>query len=475
MNNRKKELLYNTIILGFGQLVPKVFSFLAVPVLTSRLSVEEFGLYDLVLSTAGFLIPLWTLQIQQAVFRYLLAANSHQERQLWISNALGYVSISSAVFLPLIFGILYNKCISNRMILWICFLYLGEVFYQILGQSVRGIGKNLQYSKGVIWYAAINFALILFFMVGNMLDLERALMALAISYLVADIYLLLYTRLFRYVSRKTVCFKEMYRLLRFSVPILPSSLSLWVVNLSDRLLILRFLGEQANGIYSVANKIPSIYGTVYQIFNLAWTESASRASGDRDAEKYYSQMLHSLIFFLTGMMLLLLIITPFLFEILAGKEYDEAYLQVPVLYAGVYIYSFVNFYSGIYLALKQTGKVGYSSAAGAFLNVTANILLIKEYGLYAASWSTVSSYLVIVLYRGWDIKKYVKIRYDGKMILISSVFFLAGAFFCSLRSMTGIAGNAVVWVAYMGLYNRFWVNRVKEGVMKWIRSWKKNR
>lgn len=52
------------------------------------------------------------------------------------------------------------------------------------------------------------------------------------------------------------------------MPIVPSSIALWVVNLSDRLIIINFMGAAANGIYAVANKIPSLYSAAYGI--LIW-------------------------------------------------------------------------------------------------------------------------------------------------------------------------------------------------------------
>lgn len=73
MVDRNKELAINTVILGIGQLIPKFLAIVLLPLLTSYLTTEEYGNYDLILSIASLLIPVVTMQIQQAVFRYLLA------------------------------------------------------------------------------------------------------------------------------------------------------------------------------------------------------------------------------------------------------------------------------------------------------------------------------------------------------------------------------------------------------------------
>lgn len=72
MVNRTNKLIRNTIILGFGQFLPKLVSLITLPILTAGLTTSEYGIYDLILSTQSLLIPLMTLQIQQAIFRKLI-------------------------------------------------------------------------------------------------------------------------------------------------------------------------------------------------------------------------------------------------------------------------------------------------------------------------------------------------------------------------------------------------------------------
>lgn len=213
-------------------------------------------------------------------------------------------------------------------------------------------------------------------------------------------------------------------LLHFSMPIVPSSIALWVVNLSDRLIIIHFMGAAANGIYAVANKIPSLYSTAYGIFNLAWTETASKVSDDGNPAEYYTKLFSGLFKFLIGVMLALIAVTPIIFSVLVKGDYGAAFFQVPILYFGIFFNSLVNFYSGIYIALKRTKQVGYSSVAGAIINAAINVLLIRIIGLYAASISTAVSFFVIAIYRAIDLNKIIEIKYNKKEIEIGRGLFL---------------------------------------------------
>ena len=230
---------------------------------------------------------------------------------------------------------------------------------------------------------------------------------------------------------------------------IPSSIALWVVNLSDRILVTLILGTSLNGIYSVANKIPNLFAGVYSVFSLAWTETAARVMDkDSDADQYYTNMFSGMFKFLSGAMLLLISISPLLFRILINEQFDEAFAQMPVLFMGVFFNCIVSFYGGIYVAKQQTKKVGISSAAGAILNIIINLSMIHNFGLYAASVSTVASFAIIAIYRGWDIRKYVDLKYNSKEIIVCLVSMLVYSILCARRNIivnTIMFGVAIIW------------------------------
>lgn len=305
----------------------------------------------------------------------------------------------------------------------ICILFWSEALYTLFGQIVRGLGFNVKYSISVVVYAVVNLAFTIFMLAVLHLGLLGAIISLMFGYLSADIYMVFASGMLRFFKVSTFKFVFLRELLKFSIPIVPSSIALWVVNLSDRLIIIHFMGAAANGIYAVANKIPSLYGTAYNIFNLAWIETASRVSDDGNPAEYYSRSFSGLFRFLIGVMLALIAVTPLIFILLVKGNYREAFNQVPILFYGTFFNSIVNFYSGIYIALKRTKQVGYSSIIGAVLNAIINILLISKIGLYAASISTTLSFGIIAFYRAVDLGRVITIKYNFKEIAFGMLAF----------------------------------------------------
>ena len=175
----------------------------------------------------------------------------------------------------------------------------------------------------------------------------------------------------------------------------PNSMSMWVMRVSDRLVVTFFMGVAANAVYSVANKIPQLLTVAQTTFNMAWQENASIASKDDDAPAYYSQMFRAVFDFMAGVFGLLVAATPILFALLIRGDYGEAYYQMPILFLAMFFFSIAGYLGGVYVAYKKTTSVGITTALAAVCNLVFDIATIQWIGLYAASGSTLISYLFL--------------------------------------------------------------------------------
>lgn len=68
------------------------------------------------------------------------------------------------------------------------------------------------------------------------------------------------------------------------------------------------------------------------------------------------------------------------------------------------------------LLLKKTFEIAKTTMISAAINIIVNIVLIPYIGLYAASLSTFVGYLVAMIYRIIDTRKYLCIKYNIKSI-----------------------------------------------------------
>ena len=98
--NKNKVLAQNTIILGIGQFIPKIIAMITLPILTRAFSTDEYGIYDLIISFSSLAIPVITLLIQQAVFRFLINEKDEKICKSYITNSIIFTcALSATLFL----------------------------------------------------------------------------------------------------------------------------------------------------------------------------------------------------------------------------------------------------------------------------------------------------------------------------------------------------------------------------------------
>lgn len=426
---REKELAKNTIILSLGKFVPKLFSLVTLPIITEQLTKAEYGTYDLVLNLVSLLLPITTLQIQSAAFRFLIDCRENMpEKKKIITNILSFTLPVSLVVLAVMALVLPNMGVTVRLL--ICLYFLADIMTSTLGQIARGLSYNLAYAVSAVLLSLTNACVIVFTLAFRQMGLEGVLLAAAVANLLSVFYLAWKIKLWQYWDRKVLSREIMKKMLAYSLPMVPNNLSSWVLKISDRLVITWAWGVEANAIYAVANKLPDILNIARSTFVMAWQENAAIASKDEDAAAYYSKMFDMIYSFVIGITALLIAATPLLFKFFIRGDYESAYFQMPILYLGIFFGCISAFQGGIYVAFMKTRSVGITTMFAAACNLLLDLLLVKKLGITAGSLSTLISYFILFVYRMFDVRKIQHIEYKyGK--LAAELAVVAGmAFLC---------------------------------------------
>lgn len=431
--NRESKLFKNTLILAIGTFFPKLAIFIALPILTSQLSKVDYGIYDLVITLVSLLLPVVTVQIQSAAFRYLIDVRNDKKRQeLIITNIYIFVVITSLICLIVVFIILGKQPLSVRV--GICLYYFFDIIAIVNRQIIRGMSKNVDYAISSIISGLGQIFFIYLIVLGLHKGLAGALFALAAAEFFSTMFLLIKVRILSYVKLKYLSRRVLKEMLFYSWPMVPNSLSQWVIHASDRLVITGVLGIEANAVYSVAYKIPSILSLAQTTFNMAWQENASIFASDDDVAEYYTSMFQVLFDIVSGMMSILIGFTPLLFALFIRGDYQEAYFQMPILFMGMFFLCMSTFWGGIFVAIKQTKAVGITTVIAAAINLFIDVCTVKWIGLYAGSISSVTAYVVMCLLRALSIKKYITIKYNLRHIIFILLVLVCQCILCFLQN-----------------------------------------
>lgn len=469
MENRENKLVKNTVILAIGTFFPKFAVFITLPILTGYLTKTEYGTYDLILTLVTLLLPAATLQIQVAAFRFLIEERDNKkDTKSIITNIFVFIIPTSLIVLVALYFLLYSQ--DSILRIEICVYFLLDILSGAARQVARGLGKNSLYTISAFISAVSQIVFIFLFVWVTGWGLNGAVLALCIGEFGSFAYLFFKVKLFKYFDIRLLSKKRLKSLLSYSWPMVPNSLSMWVMRVSDRLVITAVMGVAANAVYAVAYKIPSILNLAHNTFNMAWQESSSLASKDTDANSYFSKIFRDLYDISTGMLSALIGITPILFAVLIRGDYSDSYNQIIVLYMAIYFCALSSFWGGLYVAYQKTKSVGLTAVIAAVINLVVDIALIKWIGLYAASLSTLVSYLFLCIYRIIDTRKFLNVKYDYKHIIITLLVVISQCVVCAQRMLILDIFNFIVGVIVFAVLNKdlliSYLNKMKKKICR---------
>lgn len=462
--DKEKKLLKNTVIVAIGQICTKFVSFFLLPLYTAVLSTQEYGIVDILNTYISLLLPIVFFQIDQGIFRFLIDARSDEnEKKRLISTTLITVVLQSIVYIILF--IFIGQYIKNDYKYYLATNVLAAMFSNLMLQIARGLGDNSIYSLGSLISGSGTILLNVVFIVIFKWGAYGMLLASFIANCLCALFIFFKEKIYIYVRLQDSSLNEIKRIWRYSLPMVPNQLSWWVINASDRTIITYILGASINGIYSAANKFSSICITIFNVFNLTWTESASIYVNDKDSEEYFSNIFNVTIKLFVSLCLGIIAFMPFVFRFfITGISFADAYYQIPILLIATIFNISVSMLGSVYVAMKKTDEIAKTSFLAALINICVNLLLIRFIGLYAASISTLIAFSSMTLYRYRDVQKYKKIKVEKKFVISSFIvgIYILSVYYMRNNYLYGIGGIGVIIFTYM------WNKKVLLGIAKWI-------
>lgn len=412
--NRYKKLFSNSVVFAIGNLGSKMITFFMVPLYTHYLTTSEYGQSDLISTLVSLLTPIFTLSVIDAVFRFAMDKESDNNEVL--TNGFLISTISFIIFIlltPIIKNVSYG--------MFVCLLTYASALESMLQQFARGIGESKLYAFTGILMTVITVISNLIFLVSMGWRLKGYLLSLLLAQVGGFVFLFIVLKCWQYINFRSVDKVLIKRMLVYSVPMIPNTISWWLSNSANKVFISLILSTAANGIYAVANKIPSLISVFVTIFTQAWQISAIEEFKSKDSGNFFSQIMNLTVGILfIGVALLTLFAKPIV-AILATPAYFSAWKIVPWLGLAVLYSSLSSFLGTIYTSSMQTKYLFVTTVCGALANIISNLILIPVLGLIGAGVSAALAFVMVSIMRFRDSKKFIKLIVDKKRWIISQI------------------------------------------------------
>lgn len=473
VRDREKSLIKNTGILAMGTLASKIFSFFLLPLYTAVLTTEDYGTVDVLQTVSSFAMPFVTLQLSSAIFRFIIEKRKQEDQALIITTGILIEIVNIIIFTVIvtIINFFYNIQYCGLFIIY----FASSALLENCQNITRGFGNNKLYSFMSFVMTIVSATSNIIMILGFGMRGDSILVASSLAYLITSLVAIFKQSLWKYFRLRSFSLSSLKEMFSYCLPLIPNAVSWWLTNTSDRLLIRLFLGAGSNGIYAAANKIPTIYTTIYNVYNIAWIEALSRSVGDKNQRDFINSMFEKSIKFFSCICLGIICCMSIFFTFLVGANYQDAYPHIYILLVAIFFNSVASLYGGIFTAFKKSTIIGKTTVIGACVNFLVNLCFIKFIGLYAASISTLISYLVIVLLRKKELNKIFKLNLPRLFLLQLSIAFIIvsfGYFFNSTSINIIILIMLILWSYYT---NRNLINTVFSSTINKIKKLFKGR
>jgi O-antigen/teichoic acid export membrane protein len=432
-----KSLFKQTFIYGLATVLPRMLSFLLVPLYTSEAvlsSPAEYGKVSVIFSYFVLFNVILAYGMETAFFRFF---NKKDDKEKVIGTSTISLVISSLVFFVIAL-ILQNQISSYididvkyiNLVIWIL---LFDALVIIPFAWLRANEKPMRYATIKILNVCVNIGLNLFFLLalkslaetGNLFETiyrpNFEISYIFIANLVASAFTLLFMASFYFKLKYKFDTRLWKQMMRYAIPVLVAGIAFSINETFDRILLKELLpadvAENDIGMYSACYKLAlfmTLFATAYRLGIEPYFFSHAKT---KNPQKNYANILEFFVAFGSIILLSVVVLADVLKPIIIRSEaYWEAMWIVPIILLA-------NFFLGIYHNLSVWYKItdrtrfgAYISVIGAIVTLVINFMFIREYSYKASAVATLVAYGTMMLLSYYFGRKYYPIPYNLKKI-----------------------------------------------------------
>ncbi|MCE2711283.1 MAG: oligosaccharide flippase family protein [Cryomorphaceae bacterium] len=392
-----KGFLRSMGIYTFSNIVNAGIPFLLLPVLTTYLTTEDYGILSNFNALANVMIPLIGINLMSSVQVQFL--KEEVDFKSYVSTGF-YFNILLTLFFSLILIGFSGKVshwtgVPTQFLVFALLYGLFNTVIEVLLAVWRMEDKSWNYGIFRIGRTMLEIALVFILVIVFRLNFSGSIYALFWSYLIAT-----FVAVFILVRKQILwgLFRQEYlsHVLRYGAPLIPHSLSAVAIMYADKLILTHYHGLSANGIYSVGFMVGQLIGLLQNSFNQAWVPWVFQKlkNGDQADKVKMVKLTYVYIVAILVAVVLLWLVLPWIY-MLFGKDFQqgrEMVLWVALGFAFNGMYKMVSVYI---FYLEKTGLIALNTVLAALLNVTLSFSLIPAYGAMGAAYAQLISMFVL--------------------------------------------------------------------------------
>jgi len=397
------SLIKHTFLYTIGRVLPQTIGFFLLPIYTDYLTLDEYGVVESMYILTMVLTVFFSMATERSMFRLYYDYDNVVEKKLFIGNISILIIAFSIIVLLLLFvfsnqisyiykGIPFSPYFIYAILtaFFMAFSFIPQTLYQVKGKALH-----------FLWLTLSGFFIGIGFMIYYLVVLNYGAIGLikgrfygVLTMFPAYLYIIYKSSIFK-INKKVIV-----SILKFSIPMIPTLLTAWVLNMSNRIFIEQYFSLKEVGIFSLAFRISSlatvVLGGLFSAFNPIFYNLANHKNQLESKEKL-KKLCKGILYIVVLVCFSLSFLSKEIILIFFNKDYLESINIIPLIIVSIFLINISGLYNLMIYQEKKSRTIMSISIIGAALSIGFNFLLVPTKGMIGAALASVLAALAMLV------------------------------------------------------------------------------
>lgn len=358
----------------------KGFAFLLLPFYSHMLSIEQFGYYDVIITTSTLSDILFSLGLVQYFFiDFLHHPDAGSQKKLTDRITSQYLVLGGALYA---FFVLFNIRFEGAFGIALPFYYLSLAlltsFINFFQNMLLTALRLRMESKRLLFIQVSISALNAFSIISLLVFFKKDIISILLPGLIVALFAFFicirtYRRIFQSDFSFNFKWSDSVQILKLALPFVPNQLSFWAINNLNRFFLVSFTSAAEVGVYGMASKFGNLFEPLFiQPFINAYTPKSlkSMQEGSKFAVPFRSLAGLGVLFIVCS------IAMKYLLHFVIEGDYAAGLSLLPLFALSSFVFLMVQVYNIPLIHRKMVKELLWGVALGGIVTVLLNILLV---------------------------------------------------------------------------------------------------
>ncbi len=377
---------------------------LIVPVYTSILLPEQYGLYSISIALLSFLCILFSDWVGLSGLRFFRHHQITQDIPKYMTTLVFILAVNIA--LMFLFAYTFRESfysffhIPAKYFLAILLLIIPVAIRALLFQLIRAQLKSMSFTLSTIVNQFLTIALSVFFVKFFNMGAMGMLLGMAVSISLIDLLLIYQSNIIKWFKVQKVEWTFLIPIFKYGIPIAATSLSAWIINQSNKFIMNSIKGFSEAGIVGVGYglTLPMLL-TIFAMITVAAIPRIINMYEEKiDVRPIISKFAGYYLLISLPLIVVMSLYCMDYVNIFANEKFQTAYKLIPYFAFGTFFLALTDYTTLQYHLANKTHIDFIIKLVSGIVGVVLNIVLIPEHGLIGVGIATlIANFLYFLL------------------------------------------------------------------------------